>query len=92
MDRQQVIATFPLRAVVASERTVLGLMAAALPGLKLQPPAPVPAGTPNHNSYDYFELDRQHDLWRDIAAARDVAVYLPPEFASAKLDLVGIWE
>lgn len=92
MDRQQVIATFALRAIVASERSVLGLMAAALPGLKLQPPAPVPAGTPNHNSYDYFELDRQHDLWRDIAGARDVAVYLPPEFANAKLDLVGIWE
>ncbi len=92
MDRQQVLATFALRACVASERTVLGLMAAALPGLKLLPPAPVPAGTPNHNSYDYFELDRQHDLWRDIAAARDVAVYLPPEFANAKLDLVGIWE
>ncbi len=92
MDRQQVIASFALRATVASERTVLGLMAAALPGLKLMPPAPVPAGTPNHNSYDYFELDRQHDLWRDIATARDVAIYLPPEFASAKLDLVGIWE
>lgn len=92
MDRQQVIASFALRAIVASEKTVLGLMAAALPGVKLLPPAPVPAGTPNHNSYDYFELDRQHDLWRDIAASRDVAIYLPPEFATAKLDLVGIWE
>lgn len=92
MDRQQAIASFPLRVVIASERNVLGLMAAALPGLRLQPPAPVPAGTPNHNSYDYFELDRQHDLWNDIAAARGVAIYLPPEFAAAKLDLVGIWE
>lgn len=92
MDRQQAIASFPLRVIIASERNVLGLMAAALPGLRLQPPSPVPAGTPNHNSYDYFELDRHHDLWNDIAASRGVAIYLPPEFANAKLDLVGIWE
>jgi type VI secretion system protein ImpJ len=93
MERQQVQATFAHRAIVASEQTVLALMAAALPGLRLLPPEQVPAGTPSHGvGWDYFELDRQHDLWRDITSARDVAVYLPPEFAGAKLDLVGNWD
>jgi len=93
MSRQQVQATFALRAIVASERTVLGLMAAALPGLRLLPPEQVPAGTPSHGvGWDYFELDRSHELWREIASSRDVAVYLPPEFVGSKLDLVGNWD
>jgi predicted component of type VI protein secretion system len=91
-DRAQVLLSFKRKVKIASENKVAQLIAAALPGLNLHDPAPVPGGVPSMAGYDYFELDRSHPLWDDVRRASNVGVYLPRDMEQLKLDLVGNWE
>ena len=78
----------PHLAKVSSGDRVDHLIRQALPGVTLthlsQPPAAIPIKVSHH----YFRLDQTGREWESIVRARNLAVYLPSDFAEAKVELV----
>ncbi len=81
---------FPLVAKMASLDRIDFLVAHALSGASLRFTQNLPSALPVQGGFVYFQLDRTGDAWDGIAGSRTVAVYVPPEFPGARLELIAV--
>jgi type VI secretion system protein ImpJ len=73
---------------ISSADRIDRLMKRALPGLPIQYLQNPPSALPVRLDYQYFELDLRGEDWDAIKVARNLAVYVPTDLPSAKLELV----
>jgi type VI secretion system protein ImpJ len=73
---------------VGSGGRIDSLIGQALPGVGLRHIPRPPSALPVKLDYHYFELDRTGTEWTAVRTARNLAVYVPTEFPSPRIELV----
>lgn len=73
---------------ISSADRIDRLLKRALPGLPIQFVQNPPSALPVRLDYQYFELDLRGEDWDAIKVARNLAVYVPTDLPSARLELV----
>ncbi len=75
LDSQALRNRFPAQAKVGSIERIQELVKLALPGIALRPLPTVPLEIPYHAGFDYFELDRGSEFWKQAAVGRAWAAH-----------------
>jgi type VI secretion system protein ImpJ len=89
---EKVAREVPLKFKISSQDRVDQLITAALRGITVRhTPAPPPE-IPVQPGRNYFQVDKTGDHWEAVRESRSMALYLPPEFAGLKLELMAIKE
>jgi type VI secretion system protein ImpJ len=65
---------------------------AALPGIPLVPETNSPQGIPAKAGYKYFRLQPGGDLWDQMVQGKSLAIHMPSELPSTKLELIATTE
>lgn len=75
---------------ISSPQQLPELVRSHLPGLLLQPLRQPPRQIPCQAGYVYFELLRDSDIWRSIAASSALALHVAGHFPGLRMELWGI--
>ena len=75
---------------ISSPRQLPELVRSHLPGLLLLPLRQPPVQIPCQAGYVYFELLRDSDIWRSIAASGALALHVAGQFPGLRMELWGI--
>jgi type VI secretion system protein ImpJ len=62
---------------------------AALPGISLVPETNAPQSIPAKAGFKYFRFQQGGDLWEQITQTRTLAIHMPSDLPSTKLELVA---
>jgi type VI secretion system protein ImpJ len=89
-EEQRLAAELPGKIKIASLDKIDFLIANALRGVPLIWQRVPPASLPVKNSYLYFQLDPQGDAWETVKAAKNVAIYVPPDVPNVSLEMLGL--
>ena len=68
------------------------LVDAALPGIGLIPESRAPQAIPAKAGYKYFRLQQTGELWDQIVQARALAIHMPSDLPSTRLELLATAE
>ena len=89
-EEQRLAADLPGKIKIASLDKIDFIIANALRGVPLLYQRVPPASLPIKSSYLYFQLDPKGDAWETVRAARNVAVYVPPDVPNVSLEMLGL--
>ena len=90
VEEQRVVTEIPAKLKIASLDKIDFLIANALRGVPLLYQRVPPASLPIKNSYLYFQLDPNGDAWETVKAAKNVAIYVPPDVPNVSLEMLGL--
>jgi type VI secretion system protein ImpJ len=65
---------------------------AALPGIPLVPETTAPQAIPAKAGFKYFRLQQGGDLWEQVLQTKALAIHMPSDLPSTKLELVATTE
>jgi len=65
---------------------------AALPGIPLVPETHAPSAIPAKAGFKYFRLQQGGDLWDQVTQTKALAIHMPSDLPSTKLELVATTE
>ena len=51
-----------------------------------------PPTLPVKSQFLYYQLDSNHELWDGIKGAKNIAIFVPPEYPGLTLELLGLRE
>jgi type VI secretion system protein ImpJ len=68
------------------------LVSHALPGLALMPESQPPQGIPAKAGFKYFRVHQTGELWDGVQQGKSLALHLPGDLPSPKLELVATLE
>jgi type VI secretion system protein ImpJ len=92
LEEQRMAVDLPGKVKIASIDKIDFLIANALRGVPLRYQRVAPASLPIKGSYLYFQLDPVGDAWETVRAAKNIAVYVPPDVPSPSVELLGLKE
>jgi type VI secretion system protein ImpJ len=81
---------FPAQVKIGSVEKIRDLVNLQLPGIGLQPMPVAPRQIPYHAGFAYFELDRTHDLWRELKGSGGIAIHQSGDFPNLAMELWAI--
>jgi type VI secretion system protein ImpJ len=88
LPRPELIRLVPQLVKVTSSDRISLLVRQALGGTPLTHTPTPHTAVPVKLDYEYFEIDRTSREWESVVSARNVAAYVPAEFAQVSLELV----
>lgn len=65
---------------------------AALPGITLVPEASAPQSIPAKAGFKYFRLQQSGELWDQVVHNKSLAIHMPTDLPSTKLELIATTE
>jgi type VI secretion system protein ImpJ len=89
-EETKLAAELPTKIKIASLDKIDTLIAHALRGVPLIYQRVPPASLPVKNNYLYFQLDPKGDSWETVKAAKNVAIYVPPDVPNVSLEMLGL--
>ncbi|KAA6187357.1 type VI secretion system baseplate subunit TssK [Thiohalocapsa marina] len=92
VDPEKVRGRFPAQAKIGPIDKIQELVKLALPGIGLYPMPMAPMELPYHAGFNYFELDRTSDFWRQLAPSGGFGLHVGGEFPDLELELWAIRE
>lgn len=92
MDSQALRNRFPTQVKIGPIDKIQELVKLALPGIALRPMPTVPLEIPYHRGFDYFELDRTSDFWKQLPKGGGFGLHIGGEFPDLQLELWAIRE
>lgn len=92
ISQERIIDEIPRKAKIGSIDTIELLTRSALPGVTLYYSALPPASIPRKSGYVYFALDNRGTYWESIRRTSSVAIFVPPEFEEAEIDMMAVEE
>ncbi|MBK1721549.1 type VI secretion system baseplate subunit TssK [Thiocystis violacea] len=92
LDSQTLRNRFPAQVKVGPVEKIQELVKLALPGIILRPMPTAPLEIPYHAGFDYFELDRGSEFWKQLAAGGGFGMHIGGDFPELKLELWAIRE
>jgi len=90
LPAEQLQAQFPTQVKIGPVEKIRDLVNLHLPGVRLKPLPVAPRELPYHAGYQYFELDGQHELWREIAHSAGIALHVAGDFPQLALECWAI--
>ena len=88
MNQADLISKAPYLLKVCSASHIEHLVRQALPGAALTHVSRPPGSIPVKLNYQYFSIDRVGVAWEAVVRARNLAVYVPADFASPQMELI----
>ena len=92
MDSQALRNHFPAQSKIGPIERIQEFVKLALPGITLRPLSTAPLEIPYHAGFDYFELDRASEFWKQAAAGGGLGLHIGGEFPGLELALWAIRE
>ncbi len=83
-------AHFPTQTKMGPVEKIRDLVNLHLPGVTLRSLPVAPREIPYHAGYSYFELDTNHDLWRQLNNSGGLAMHISGEFPELQLEFWAI--
>jgi type VI secretion system protein ImpJ len=77
---------------IASDSALSVIIGSALPGLKLTYVQHLPNYFPAKSGYEYFLLNKAGECWEKVKLEKNIAMFVPKEFASATLEFLSVGE
>jgi type VI secretion system protein ImpJ len=88
MKEADLIRKAPQLIKVGAATQIETLVRQALQGIKLTHTSTPPGSLPIKLNYQYFSLNQSGESWDAVGRARNLAVYVPADFASPQLELI----
>lgn len=85
----EIITTVQRKAKLAPMGKLEAMVNAALAGIGLVPEAHAPQSIPAKAGFKYFRLQQQGDLWDQVKQVKSLAIHMPSDLPSTKLELVA---
>ncbi|NEV63358.1 type VI secretion system baseplate subunit TssK [Thiorhodococcus minor] len=92
LDSQTLRNRFPSQVKVGPVEKIQELVKLALPGIALRPMPTAPLEIPYHAGFDYFELERSGDYWKQLATGGGFGMHIGGDFPELTLELWAIRE
>lgn len=90
LPAEQMQAQFPAQVKIGPVEKIRDLVNLHLPGVVLRPLPVAPRELPYHAGYNYFELDTQHELWKELERSAGIALHIAGEFPQLDLECWAI--
>lgn len=88
----EIITTVQRKAKLAPVGRLEMMVNAALPGVPLVPEATAPSAIPAKAGFKYFRLQQSGELWDQVTQSKALAIHMPSDLPSTKLELVATTE
>lgn len=88
----EIITTVQRKAKLAPVGRLEMMVNAALPGVPLVPEAAAPSAIPAKAGFKYFRLQQGGELWDQVMQTKALAIHMPSDLPSTKLELVATTE
>jgi type VI secretion system protein ImpJ len=88
----QILSNAPYQIKLGSKDKINLIVSSGMPGLALYHAPRPPSEIRIHMGFHYFRVETQGDYWELIRQAKNIAVYVPSDFVSVKLELMAIKE
>lgn len=85
LPAEQIRAQFPTQAKVGPVEKIRDLVNLQLPGVVLKPLPVAPRELLYNAGYNYFEVDTQHMLWKDLDRSAGLALHIMGDFPGLEL-------
>jgi type VI secretion system protein ImpJ len=92
VDAEKLRRRFPAQAKLGPVDKIQELVKLALPGIALYPMPVAPMELPYHAGFNYFELDRGSEYWKQLAASSGFGMHVGGEYPDLELELWAIRE
>ncbi len=92
ISQERIIDEIPRKAKIGSIDTIELLTRSALSGVTLYYSALPPVSIPRKSGYVYFALDNRGTYWESIRRSSSIAIFVPPEFIEAEIELMAVEE
>jgi type VI secretion system protein ImpJ len=90
VDAEKLRARFPAQAKLGPVDKIQELVKLALPGVGLHAMPVAPMELPYHAGFNYFELDRGSEYWKQLAASGGFGMHISGEYPDLELELWAI--
>lgn len=90
MPGDAVRSRFPTQTKIGTIEKIRDLVNLQLQGIPLRPLPVAPRQIPYHAGFNYFELDKGHDLWRQLPTSGGMAMHIAGDFPGLELELWAI--
>ncbi len=90
MSPDSLRAQLPRQTTIATVEKLRDLVMSQVPGIKLNALAVAPRQIPYHKGKIYFELDKNHALWKDLQQSGTVAMHFSGEYPGLELEFWAI--
>ncbi|UHD16096.1 type VI secretion system baseplate subunit TssK [Thiocapsa bogorovii] len=90
IDAEKLRSRFPAQAKVGPVDKIQELVKLALPGVGLHPMPMAPMELPYHAGFNYFELDRGSEYWKQLGASGGFGMHVGGEYPDLELELWAI--
>ena len=81
---------FPSQIKIGTVEKIRDLVNLQLPGIGLRALPVAPRQIPYHAGLVYFELDRSHELWRELESSGGFAMHLSGDFPGINMQFWAI--
>ncbi|MDD5461305.1 MAG: type VI secretion system baseplate subunit TssK [Methylococcales bacterium] len=81
---------FPRQTTIATVEKLRDLVMSQVPGIKLNALAVAPRQIPFHKGMTYFELDRNHSLWKELEKSGTIAMHFSGDYPGLELEFWAI--
>jgi type VI secretion system protein ImpJ len=85
-----ILSKTPYQIKVGSMDKIHLIVNSGMPGLSLSHTPRPPSEIRMHMGFHYFRMETRGDYWELIRQAKNVAIYVPSDFAEVKLELMAI--
>jgi len=92
LDSQALRNRFPTQVKIGPLEKIQELVKLALPGIPLRPMSTAPLEIPFHAGFDYFELDRSSEFWKQLASGGGFGLHIGGDFPELQMELWAIRE
>ena len=82
----------PAHIKIGPAEKIRDLVNLALPGIPLTPLPVAPRQIPFHAGFNYFELERENELWKQLEHSAGLAIFIAGEFPGLELEFWAIKE
>jgi type VI secretion system protein ImpJ len=90
LPAEVVRARFPTQTKIGTVEKIRDLVNLQLQGVPLRALPVAPRQIPYHAGFNYFELDKGHELWRQLATSGGLALHIGGKFPGLELELWAI--
>ena len=89
-EEQRLINEVPYKVKIASQDKIDYLIANALRGVVVSYTRMTPTTLSTKGNYLYFQLDTGGDAFETVRAAKNIAIFLPPDYPGLTVELLGL--
>lgn len=90
MPTEEIRNLIPLQAKIGSPDKIADLVKLQIPGVAMDPLPVAPRQIPFHAGFQYFELDKRGDMWKQIRDAGSLALHAGGNFPGIAFELWAI--